>query len=99
VDLAVWLALLSGALQAALGLARFGWLLNLVNSPVLTAFTQAAAVLIVSSQLPALLGLAGGWTGCWRSRPSTLRRRPSDWRRWRCCGWRGAGARPFPASW
>ena len=63
VDLAVWLALLSGALQAALGLARFGWLLNLVNSPVLTAFTQAAAVLIVSSQLPALLGLAGGWTG------------------------------------
>ena len=61
VDLAVWLALLSGLLQAALGLARFGWLLNLVNSPVLTAFTQAAAVLIVSSQLPALLGFKGGW--------------------------------------
>ncbi|WP_293220709.1 SulP family inorganic anion transporter [Ottowia sp.] len=61
VDLAVWLALLSGLLQAALGLARFGWLLNLVNSPVLTAFTQAAAVLIISSQLPALLGFKGGW--------------------------------------
>ncbi|MEZ5607519.1 MAG: SulP family inorganic anion transporter [Burkholderiaceae bacterium] len=61
VDLAVWLALLSGLLQAALGLARFGWLLNLVNSPVLTAFTQAAAVLIIGSQLPALLGFAGGW--------------------------------------
>ena len=58
--LAVWLALLSGLLQIVLGFARFGWLLNLVNSPVLMAFTQAAAVLIIASQLPALLGL-GGW--------------------------------------
>lgn len=56
VALAVWLALLSGLLQIALGFARFGWLLNLVNSPVLMAFTQAAAVLIIASQLPALLG-------------------------------------------
>lgn len=58
VALAVWLALLSGLLQIALGFARFGWLLNLVNSPVLMAFTQAAAVLIIASQLPALLGFA-----------------------------------------
>ncbi|MDO9433864.1 SulP family inorganic anion transporter [Hydrogenophaga sp.] len=56
VALAVWLALLTGLLQIALGFARFGWLLNLVNSPVLMAFTQAAAVLIIASQLPALLG-------------------------------------------
>ena len=61
VDLAVWLALMSGLLQAALGLARFGWLLNLVNSPVLMAFTQAAAVRIITSQLPALLGFQGPW--------------------------------------
>ena len=61
VELAVWLALLSGGLQVALGAARFGWLLNLVNSPVLMAFTQAAAVLIISSQLPALLGFRVGW--------------------------------------
>ncbi|MCW5655242.1 SulP family inorganic anion transporter [Hydrogenophaga sp.] len=58
ITLAVWLALLSGLLQIALGFARFGWLLNLVNSPVLMAFTQAAAVLIIASQLPALLGFA-----------------------------------------
>jgi SulP family sulfate permease len=57
IALAVWLALLTGLLQVVLGLARFGWLLNLVNSPVLMAFTQAAAVLIIGSQLPALLGL------------------------------------------
>ena len=60
IELAVWLALLTGLLQIVLGFARFGWLLNLVNSPVLMAFTQAAAVLIIASQLPALLGL-GGW--------------------------------------
>lgn len=58
VQLAVWLALLTGLLQVVLGAARFGWLLNLVNSPVLMAFTQAAAVLIIASQLPALLGFA-----------------------------------------
>ena len=56
VQLAVWLALLSGVLQVLLGLVRYGWLLNLVNSPVLMAFTQAAAVLIIASQLPALTG-------------------------------------------
>nr|WP_326538869.1 SulP family inorganic anion transporter [Pseudorhodoferax sp.] len=58
VNLAVWLALLSGLLQVALGLARFGWLLNVVSAPVLMGFTQAAAVLILVSQLGALLGLS-----------------------------------------
>lgn len=65
IALAVWLALLSGVLQIALGFARFGWLLNLVNSPVLMAFTQAAAVLIIASQVPALLGLAGWESLAW----------------------------------
>ena len=59
VALAVWLALFSGGLQLILGLGRFGWLLNLVTSPVLTGFTQAAAILILLSQLPTLLGLTG----------------------------------------
>ena len=57
--LAVWLALMSGAVQLLMGLARFGWVLNLVTSPVLTGFTQAAALLILASQLPTLLGLEG----------------------------------------
>ena len=61
VNLAVWLSLLTGGLQLLLGYARFGWLLNLVSSPVLMAFTQGAAVLIISSQLPALLGMPDGW--------------------------------------
>lgn len=62
VALAVWLALLSGTLQLLLGLGRFGWLLNLVSSPVLTGFTQAASLLIISSQLPAMIGLEGSLT-------------------------------------
>ena len=61
VALAVWIALLSGLLQLVLGVVRFGWLLNLVTSPVLTGFTQAAALLILASQLPALLGLRTTW--------------------------------------
>ena len=63
INLAVWLALLCGLLQVALGLARFGWLLNVVSSPVLMSFTQAAAVLILASQIPALLGFQTDWTG------------------------------------
>ena len=61
IELAVWLALLSGLLQVVLGFVRFGWLLNLVNAPVLMAFTQGAAVLIIGSQLPAMLGFSQGW--------------------------------------
>jgi SulP family sulfate permease len=53
---------MTGFLQVVLGFARFGWLLNLVSSPVLMAFTQGAAVLIISSQIPALLGLTNGWS-------------------------------------
>ncbi|WP_404299393.1 SulP family inorganic anion transporter [Alicycliphilus denitrificans] len=61
VALAAWMALLSGLLQLVLGTVRFGWLLNLVTSPVLGGFTQAAALLILASQLPALLGLRSSW--------------------------------------
>ena len=63
IELAMWLALLSGVLQIALGYLRSGWLLSLVNAPVLMAFTQGAAVLIIGSQLPAMLGFASGWAG------------------------------------
>lgn len=59
VALAVWLALLSGVIQLVLGAAGSSWVLNLVSSPVLAGFTQAAALLIIASQLPSLLGLQG----------------------------------------
>jgi SulP family sulfate permease len=63
VQLAVWLALLSGLLQFTLGAGGYGWLLNLISSPVMTGFTQAAALLIMASQLGALLGLPQGLSG------------------------------------
>ena len=43
----------------ASGLARFGWLLNLVSTPVLMAFTHGTAALIIATQAPHLLGLEG----------------------------------------
>lgn len=58
-DLAVWLALLAGLLQMGVGLTRSAWVLNLVSSPVLAGFSQAAALLIIASQLPALFGVEG----------------------------------------
>ena len=60
VALAVWLALISGAIQLALGATSAAWVLNLVSSPVLAGFSQAAALLIIASQLPALLGVQDG---------------------------------------
>lgn len=66
VTLAAWLALMAGIVQWALGALRGGWLVNLVTSPVLNGFTQAAGVLIVLSQLPALLGLRSTWSALLR---------------------------------
>lgn len=60
IALAVWLALLSGGVQLALGASKSAWVLNLVSSPILAGFSQAAALLIILSQVPALLGLEGG---------------------------------------
>jgi len=70
ISLAVWLALLSGVMQVVLGLVRFGWLLNLVSAPVLMAFTQGAALLIIASQAKALLGLRGEWS--WTALPAAI---------------------------
>ena len=62
VSLAVWLSLLSGGIQLLLGLGNYGWLINLISSPVMMGFTQAASLLIIASQVPALLGVkAWSW--------------------------------------
>jgi len=59
VMLAVWLSLMSGAIQLGFGAMQAAWVLNLVSSPILAGFSQAAAILIVISQLPALFGFHG----------------------------------------
>ena len=65
VNLAIWLALLAGALQLLMGVLRYGWLLNLISSPVMMGFTQAAGLLIMASQLPALTGWQTGGSFQW----------------------------------
>ena len=62
VALAGWMAIMAGAVQWLLGVLRSGWLLNLVTSPVLNGFTQAAGILILLSQLPDLFGLRSSWS-------------------------------------
>ncbi len=58
VGLAIWLALYSGLLQLLLGVFRMGSITNLVSQSVVTGFMNAAAVIIMLSQLPQLLGIA-----------------------------------------
>lgn len=59
VGLAIWLSLYAGLIQFALGVFRFGRIANLVSQPVMVGFINAAAIIIIFSQLPALLGVAG----------------------------------------
>jgi len=56
-ELAFFLALMIGAVQIVMGVARLGNLLNFVSHAVLLGFTAGAAVLIAFKQLPALLGI------------------------------------------
>ncbi len=57
VRLAATLALLTGIIYLALGIFRFGSMIHLVPHSVIAGFSSAAAILIVISQIPALLGV------------------------------------------
>ncbi|MBL6749539.1 MAG: hypothetical protein ISP90_03420 [Nevskia sp.] len=54
---ATTLALLSGVMLLALGLLRLGVLVNFLSFPVISGFAMGAALLIILSQLPQMLGL------------------------------------------
>ncbi len=56
-QLALTLALLTGLIQAGMGLFRLGFLVNFLSHPVLAGFTSAAAIVIGFSQVKHLLGL------------------------------------------
>jgi SulP family sulfate permease len=55
---ALVLALLGGIVLLALGALRLGLLANFLSHSVLSGFTSAAAIIIIVSQLPHLLGIA-----------------------------------------
>jgi len=54
---AILLSLVVGAFQLALGLLRLGLLVNFISHPVVNGFTNAAALVIATSQLPKLFGV------------------------------------------
>lgn len=55
---AMLLALLVGACQFLLGLLRLGMLVNFLSHPVVNGFTNAAALIIASSQLSKFFGVS-----------------------------------------
>src|SRR5262245_37335438 len=57
VELAFTLALMSGVIMLALGLLRFGAVVNFVSSSVIAGFTAAIGVFIFLSQLGSFLGI------------------------------------------
>jgi MFS superfamily sulfate permease-like transporter len=57
VQYAVLLALLVGAFQLSLGVLRLGLIINFLSHPVVNGFTNAAALIIATSQLSKLFGV------------------------------------------
>jgi sulfate permease, SulP family len=55
--LAGLLAVLVGALVAAVGLLRLGWIAEFLSTPIITGFLAGVAVIIVVHQLPDVLGV------------------------------------------
>jgi SulP family sulfate permease len=55
--LAIWLSLYSGVIQLLLGVFKLGKISYLVSMPVMAGFINAAAVIIIASQLSALAGV------------------------------------------
>ena len=54
---AILLALMVGIFQLALGILRLGLVVNFLSHPVVNGFTNAAAIIIASSQLSKLFGV------------------------------------------
>jgi SulP family sulfate permease len=54
---AILLALMIGVFQLALGLLRLGMAVNFLSHPVVNGFTNAAAIIIATSQLSKLFGV------------------------------------------
>jgi SulP family sulfate permease len=60
--LAIVLALMVGVMQLVLGVSRLGAAINFVSHPVISGFTNAAALIIALSQVNRLLGVPMGRT-------------------------------------
>lgn len=71
IKLVILTGLLIGIIQFFIGLIKKGKLINLLSFPVITGFTSAAAIIIISSQLKYLFGIESGqfqslWTSIYQ---------------------------------
>lgn len=57
ISYAILLALMVGVVQLALGLLRLGLVVNFLSHPVVNGFTNAAAIIIATSQLSKMFGV------------------------------------------
>ncbi|MDJ0833379.1 MAG: SulP family inorganic anion transporter [Gammaproteobacteria bacterium] len=57
IELSIMLALMVGVLRLVLGVFRLGAIVNLLSSPVIVGFTNAAALIIGLSQLSKIIGV------------------------------------------
>jgi len=62
VALAALLAVMVGVIRVILGLVRAGFIAYLMSQPAILGFTTGAAVVIIASQVPAVLGVSTGET-------------------------------------
>lgn len=58
ISYAILLALMVGAFQFALGVLRLGLVINFLSHPVVNGFTNAAAIIIATSQLSKMFGVS-----------------------------------------
>lgn len=78
IALAALLALFVGLFRVLIGFSRNGYIAYLMSQPVIAGFTAAAAILIISSQLPAFFGIENATGGIVRSAVFTLLH-PAEW--------------------
>lgn len=58
-DIAVLICFLSGSVITAMGIFHLGFLVDFISMPVISGFSNAAAIIIAASQLGTLLGISG----------------------------------------
>lgn len=78
IALAALLAILVGIVRVLIGLTRTGFIAYIMSQPVMSGFTAAAAMLIIFSQLPMLLGVPAAEAGILKKALIALSA-PSNW--------------------
>ena len=86
IALASAMAIVSGVLCIAAGVARLGFVTELLSKPIRYGYMNGIALTVILSQLPKLLGFSVPSEGVLGQAWATAQRRAvgQDQRRWRC---------------